>query len=389
MPIQLTSDQRRPVVCALGIAQTIAWASSYYLPAILATPAAAELGFQPVWIFAAFSFAMMISALIGPWAGRQVDRHGGRGVLAGSNLLFALGLVLFATSQNPASILAAWVVLGIAMGLGLYDTAFATLARLFGTGARAPIYGITLIAGFASTIGWPLSGYIEAQYDWRVASLVWAALHMVIALPLNLVLPNTLFSKATEPSPTEQPKKKFSASLQSSLLALVFATTAFTGTAMAAHLPRLIEAAGATTATAIAAGALIGPAQVFGRLLEFGFLRNLHPIHSAKIATLTHPLGVILLVFGGGGFAYLFAFAHGTGNGILTIARGTLPLALFGADGYGFRQGLIAAPARVAQAVAPVAFGFALAEMGAASLWIGAGLGILAYGALRLIQRDL
>jgi hypothetical protein len=169
-------------------------------------------------------------------------------------------------------------------------------------------------------------------------------------------------------------------------LAAVFAATLFVSAAMAAHLPALLQAAGASLAAAVAAAALMGPAQVAGRLLEFGLLRRVHPMLAARLAALGHPLGVGVLLVVGPVAAPLFAALHGAGNGILTIAKGTLPLALFGAHAYGERQGWLMMPARIAQALAPFAFGLALAAWGARALWLSAGLGLAAFAGLLLLR---
>ena len=155
------------VVLALGTAQTIAWASSYYLPAILAAPIARDLDLAPTYVFGALSGALIISGLLGPRVGHAIDRFGGRSLLAISNFVFAAGLLMLSAAHNVAVLVAAWVLLGIGMGLGLYEAAFATLARIYGTGARRSITGITLIAGFASTIGWPLSTWLYDEFGWR------------------------------------------------------------------------------------------------------------------------------------------------------------------------------------------------------------------------------
>lgn len=376
----------RAVVAALGTGQTIAYASSYYLPAVLATPMARDLGLSTVWVFAGFSVAMIVSALVGPLAGRMIDRNGGGRVLVASNLIFAVGLIGLAVCSGPVTLCLAWVVIGIGMGCGLYEAAFATLAGIYGRAARSPITGITLIAGFASTVGWPLSGVIEAQMGWRVDCLAWALIHLIIALPLNLALP-----PAVVPPPVSQavPRDAPPASrLTFWLLAWVFAATWFTSTAMAAHLPRLLEAAGASTAMAIAAGALIGPAQVAARLFEFGILSRFHPLLSARLAALTHPVGAAALLMIGGPAAYAFAVLHGAGNGVLTIAKGTLPLAIFGPAGYGLRQGLLNAPARILQAFAPLLFGFALERWGASAVWLTTGISLSAFAALMVIRKS-
>ncbi len=378
------------VVTALGSAQTLAWASSYYIAALLAAPMARELGLRVPTVFLAFSLALVVSAFVGPWAGRTIDRQGGRKLLMGTNLLFAAGLAGLGLAQGTWTLFAAWVVLGLAMGAGLYEAAFATLVRLYGHDSRNAITGITLIAGFASTIGWPLTAWMETAHGWRGACFGWAALHLVIGLPLNAALPTAQAAIAAAPAPTAvvsaEEVKPQHPMLVSVVLSFVFAVAWFTSTAMAAHLPRLMQALGASLAVAVAVGALVGPAQVAGRLLEFGVLRRVHPLLSARLANLAHPIAAIALLFAGPALAPVFALLHGAGNGILTIAKGTLPLVFFGPQGYGARQGWLMFPGRVAQAFAPFAFGLALDHWGAASLWVTTALGGAAFVALMALK---
>jgi len=372
---------RHWVVVRLGTAQTLAWASSYYLPALLAQPMARDLGVGTSTIFAAFSLALVVSALLGPLAGHAIDRHGGRPVLLGTNLLFAAGLGALALAQGPVGLFAAWALIGIAMGSGLYEAAFATLVRLYGQGARGAITGITLVAGFASTVGWPLTAWMEATWDWRGACAGWAALHLLLGLPLNAWLPRARLRPAPPApappdlaTPPEAPVPH--ARRTALLLSFVFAATWFTSTAMAAHLPRLLQAQGLPLQAAVAAAALVGPAQVAARLLEFGLLRRMHPLASARLAALAHPTGALLLAWAGGAGSVALTLLHGAGNGILTIAKGTLPLVLFGSLGYGLRQGMLMVPARVAQAFAPLLFGLLLDHWGTASVAATALLGV-------------
>ncbi|MBX3620446.1 MAG: MFS transporter [Rhizobacter sp.] len=395
----MTLTHRGAVVAALGTAQTLAWASSYYLAALLAAPMARDLGVSEPTVFLAFSVALVVSALMGPWSGRTIDRHGGRSMLMLTNLMFAAGLVLVGLAQGPWSLFAAWAVLGVAMGCGLYEAAFATLVRLYGQASRNAITGITLIAGFASTVGWPLTAWMASHHGWRGACFGWAALHLVLGLPLNAWLPRHASptpQPPVGPAPVEAPASSTHTpeasapeahpTLVSVLLAFVFAVAWFTSTAMAAHLPRLLQALGVSLTTAVVIGTLVGPAQVAGRLLEFGFLRRVHPLLSARLATLAHPLGAACLLLTGPAWAMAFAVLHGAGNGILTIAKGTLPLVFFGTQGYGARQGWLMLPGRVAQAVAPFAFGLALDRWGAGSLWLSAGLGVAAFLALMVLR---
>jgi len=387
-------SSRSSLVVALGITQTLAWASSYYLPAMLAGSIGKDVGTSASVIFGAFSVALLVAAAVGPYAGRLIDRLGGRPVLVVSNLLFAAGLLALSQALEVTHVFLAWAILGIAMGSGLYEAAFATAVRLHGQDARRVITGITLFAGFASTVGWPLSAYLESTVGWRGACLTWAALHLVIGLPLNLLLPRPHNSKPS----TEERKVDQSAGARLSpaqqrraafLMAFVFAATWFTSTAMAAHLPELLQSAGVTVAVAVGIAALVGPAQVAGRVIEFTLLKNAHPLLSARLATLAHPLGVLCLAWLGASAAPAFAVLHGLGNGILTIAIGTLPLLIFGAEGYGRRQGLLMVPARVVQAGAPFLFGLAVERWGAGSLWFSGALGLAACGALLVMTSDM
>jgi MFS family permease len=356
------AGRRSVIISTLGITQTLAWASTYYLPAIFADRISADLHISREWFFAVFSASLLLSGLLGPLAGRMIDKYGGRDVLALTNLIFAAGLVVLAFASNAAGLVLAWTILGMGMGFGLYEASFATVTGLWGRDARNAITGITLFAGFASTVGWPLSAFFIDAFGWRGACLAWAALHLVIGLPMNRLL----VPKAPAPVHEETAVEAAPASVPWAMivLAFVFAGGWFVATAMAAHLPRLLQALGATPAAAVAAGALVGPAQVGARLIEFSILRHASPMISARLATGLHPIAATLLALVGAPAAIPFVLLHGGGNGLLTIARGTLPLALFGAGGYGLRTGILAAPARILQGGAPLLFGLVLDRAG-------------------------
>jgi MFS family permease len=378
------SGRRLPIILALGITQTLAWASSVYLPAILADAIAQDLGISANWIFGAYSGALVIAGLLGPRIGRQIDRVGGRPVLSFSNLTLAGGLVLLGFTHSIPMLMAAWLLLGIGMGYGLYDAAFGALGRIYGESARGAITGITLMAGFASTIGWPLTAYGLAHIGWRDTCLAWAAAHILIGLPLNLLMLPRMPERTT--ATTSEAKPHIPIDRTMVLLAIAFALVWIVTGAMAAQFPRILEAAGASHVAAIAAGALIGPAQVLARVVEIGFLSRYHPIVSAKLAFAMHPLGALILAFTGGAGASVFAIFHGAGNGVITIARGTLPLAIFGPSNYGYRLGLLGAPARMAQAPAPLIFGFLIDWMGGGVLIVSSALSLMALGALFLLN---
>jgi predicted MFS family arabinose efflux permease len=374
------------VVLALGSAQTLAWGSTYYLPAILAAPMARELGVSTGLVFGAFSAALVVAAVLGPMAGRRIDLFGGRDVLAGSNLVFAAGLTTLGIAQGAGVLLAGWLVIGVGMAMGLYEAAFSTLAGIYGGKARGPITGITLLAGLASTICWPISAYLDAEVGWRSACFFWAAMHIVIGLPLNrFLVPLSAQHISSATNEAAHAGLRGSAGPQNhamALLALVFAATWFTSTAMAAHLPRVLQEAAASPAAAVAAAALVGPAQVAGRLLEFGVLRRFHPLLSARLASMAHPLGALAVIAFGAPAATVFTVLHGAGNGILTIAKGTLPLAIFGPSGYGLRQGILMVPARFGQAGAPFLFALLMERFGVSALLLSTTLGLAGLAAL-------
>ncbi len=400
---------RSSVVASLGVAQTLAWASSFYLPAMLAAPISKELGLASSTVFALLSMALILSALISPWAGRLIDRRGGRPVLLASSGLFALALATLAVAQGLPGLTVAWLLMGVAMACGLYDTAFAALVRIFGTDARWSITGITLIAGFASSIGWPLTAAMEAAWGWRGACSGWAVLHLLLGLPLNLWLPRAaapLLAATSVPKPTAvaaaadlglkvssgnstpaatavvaDPKRRALI-----LLTLIFTFMGCVSTAVATHLPALLQASGASLASAVAMASLAGPAQVASRLFELGVLSRFSPLLTARLATLGHPLGAACVLAAGSAAALPFVVLHGLGNGLLTIVRGTLPLALFGAQGYGARQGWIAMPGRLVGALSPWAMGLVLERWGAATLWLTAALALASLALLLLLQ---
>jgi predicted MFS family arabinose efflux permease len=282
----------------------------------------------------------------------------------------------------------AWLVIGVGMAFGLYEAAFSTLAGIYGRQARKAITGITLLAGLASTLCWPISAFLEAEVGWRWVCFSWACAHIALGLPLNRFLV-PLGKQASPPALHSTRGARQSVQPQNrpmALLAFVFVVTWFTSTAMATHLPRLLQETGATPSTAIAAAALVGPAQVAGRLLEFGPLQRWHPLLSARMAALAHPVGAMAIMIFGAPAMLMFPVLHGAGNGILTIAKGTLPLAIFGPSGYGLRQGVLMAPARFGQAGAPFLFGLLIERFGASSLLLSTALGFAALLALLVLS---
>ena len=388
----------------MGLAQIIASAAAQYLPAVIAVQAASALNLPHVALFAGFSLALVISALLGPFAGRLVDRLGGRPVLMLSNIFFALSLITLGFAQGLWTLVLAYVFMGLGLATGLFEVAFAALVRLFGREARSTITGLTLVAGFASFVGWTVSVYVEARYGWRGVCWFWALVHLCIGLPLHAMMPTPsriLASmadtkpKAIEPQKaittnsediTINPQQRRKEIIVGVLLAYVFAANAFVGMGLMMHLPRLLQEMGVAVALAFTISSFVGPSQVVGRLIDYFYMQRWHPLISTRWAAACHPVAALLLMIFAGPIAFVFVLVHGIGNGILIIARGNLPLAIFGANGYGRRQGWLMMPAKLAQAAAPFLFGLALTQWGTHILWLTLALGLSVLGALCLIS---
>jgi len=370
---------RRRTVVAIGLGQLLAWGSSYYLLATLARPMARGLGLPPVAVYAMFSAALLVAAVLSPIVGGWIDRQGGRRVLLASNAVFAAGHLLMATAQGPVSLALGWLLIGVAMPMGLYDAAFSTLVSLYRSEARRSIVGVTLIGGFASSVSWPLTAALEAHFGWRVACASWALLHLTLGAAIHFWWvppvrePLGMHGGAAPPPVAPLPR------VTMWILAASFTCSGFVFASMATHLPRVLEAVGCTPAAAVAAASLIGVSQVAGRLAEAGFLNRLHPLNAARLALSMHPAGVLLISLIGAPFAAAFTILHGFGTGLMTIVKGVLPLALFGPAGFGRRAGWLEAPSRVAQAVAPLAFGVGVERLGGHVLWISGAIALTGF----------
>jgi MFS family permease len=370
---------RGAVACAIGFGQIFAWGSSYYLPAVLAEPIARGMGWPLAWVLGGLSLGLLVSGLVSPLAGRVIERVGGRPVLAASAVLLAAGLLALAVAPTLAAYAAAWIVIGLGMGAGLYDPAFSTLGHLYGDDARPLITGVTLWGGFASTVCWPLSALLAAHLGWRGACAAYAALHLCVLLPLYAFgVPRAdHVIRPTKATAVAAPVAK-RAAFWLTALAMTFA--ALVMTIISVELPTLLRARGADAAAAIALGALLGPAQVGSRALELVVGRRGHPIWTMLAATLLVALGLAALLLDRA-FLALAVIVYGAGGGIRSIARGTLPLALFGREGYPTVMGRLAMPSLIAQAASPVLGGVLLNGLGADGML----LALLALGGANVV----
>lgn len=361
---------RLAVISALGLVEILAWGSSFYLPAVLAGPTAEDTGWPLAWVVGGLTVGLLVAAVASPHVGAAIHRRGGRPVLALAAVLLAAGLTMLAVAPVLPVYLAGWVMLGLGMGCGLYDPAFATLGRLYGAEARPAITTLTLWGGFASTVCWPLSALLVAQVGWRGACLAYAALHLAVTLPLVLFLIPT---EATLPGSTDTRRVEAGpVSARERRAFLLLAGVLVVGGAIMAqvsvNLITLLQARGVSLASAVSYGALIGPAQVGARIVEMALKGRHHPLWTLTAAFALVALGLALLAAGLPGVG-AWLVLYGGGNGVYSIARGTVPLALFGPVRYPLVVGRLARPGLVAQALAPPAGAVVRTHAGPDALW--------------------
>jgi predicted MFS family arabinose efflux permease len=358
------------VITALGITQILAWGSSYYLPAVLAQPIAADTGWPLTMVVAGVSLGLLAAGLAAPFVGRSIDRLGGRPVLAVGSVLIASGQTILAISPSLPVYFLGWLLIGLGMSAGLYDAAFSTLGRLYGEGARRAITTLTLWGGFASTVCWPLSAILVETLGWRGTCLVYAALQVGLSLPLHLFLIPRVERTAIMPAALRKPAHVDRSPLGALLLlGSILVLGATISSVVSVHLLTVLQARGIELSSAVALGAMIGPAQVVSRVIEMTVGLRFHPIWTMLAALGLNATGLFLLWTGLPILAAALVL-YGLGNGIYSIARGTLPLALFGGDGYATLMGRLAMPALLASAVAP-SLGAFLLDHGGPGLMIG------------------
>jgi hypothetical protein len=346
-------------VPVLGVTEILAWGAIFYPPVLMVPLIVAERGFSFTFAMGGFSAGLLTAGLLSPTVGSLIDRYGGHRVMPFGSLAGAAGLVALVYASHPVAYLAAWMLLGAAMSASLYDPAFATLGRIFGAQARQPITVLTLAGGFASTVSWPVTYALLGPLGWKGTYLVYAAVLACVAAPLHaFLLPRTRADPVVRAVDNGKPPPKVHHPHGAIffLLLAAFAFYAFVPSGLSANLLAILRRAGIDPATVVVIGTLFGPSQVAARLCEFIFARNVHPLGIARFAVgLLVAAFALLWAFGiSAKTAVVFAIMFGVANGLSTIARGAVPLALFGPAGYGRTIGRIARPALVVTAVAPV-----------------------------------
>jgi predicted MFS family arabinose efflux permease len=358
------SDPLPAAVCALGLAQIVAWGTAYYCLGVLAGPIAADTGWSRSFVYFGFTLALLAMGVVSAAVGRAIDRHGARSVMALGAVLISGGLAALSLVQSEVAYLAVWVVLGLGMRMSLYDAAFAALVQVLPSRGRRAISYLTLFGAFASTVFWVVGHYLNQSYGWRQTLVAFAVINLV-CLPLNwLGLARREARRAdadapeTAPAHDGPPLAGQMRTVAMVLFALVMSLNGFVFAVVTVQLVPLLEAAGLAAAAAVWVASLKGFAQFGGRLVEIVFGRNLRAITVARIAIGALPLAFALLLFAGGNLQLVVAFTllMGASQGVVTIVRGAVPLALFGAAGYGAVLGVIATPILVVNAVSPTIF---------------------------------
>ncbi|MDX2264753.1 MAG: arsenite efflux MFS transporter ArsK [Hyphomicrobiales bacterium] len=376
------------IVWSLGATQVIGYGTLYYAFSILAAGMAKDFNWTVDWVYGVFSAALLTGGLAAPFAGRWVDRFGAGQIMAAGSVVSAIALAGCALAHSPALFVLGLVAIEVAATLVLYDAAFAALAQLSGQNARRSITHLTLIAGFASTLFWPLTSYLNDWIGWRDVYFVFAGLHVAVCLPIHLMLAR---QTSGQPAPVPPEMEHFDIEARGSLaeadrvsafrlILLGFTLSGFVLSALLIHMVPLLTALG-FGATGLLMASLFGPAQVFVRVTNMAFGGNLHPVNLAIIASAMLPIAVTLLIAASewAPAALLFALLFGFGSGLTSIVRGTVPLALFGAHGYGARLGNLTAVRLIVTSIAPFIFAWIMQNVGvAAALWTMAALGTLA-----------
>ncbi|MCB1511739.1 MAG: MFS transporter [Hyphomicrobiaceae bacterium] len=384
-------------VHALGITQIVAWGTTLYALAVLGKPIMAETGWSSTVVFGGLTLGLLISGVISSWVGRLIDRYGAKRMMAAGGVLNALGLAGLAYATEVAHYYAAWALLGVSMRLTLYDAAFAALVQVTPTKGRRAISYLTLYGGFASTVFWPIGHLLNEAVGWRETCLIFAALNLLVCAPLNW---GGLARREPEDTPEAAPDPKVARKAPPPLLegsakiwamvlfSVATSAYAFIFGAAAVHLVGLIEATGIATAAAVSVASIKGIAQVGGRLWDIIFCRNMAPLNLARVPVWLMPVAFVVLMWAGGGLwvAVFFTVLFGAANGLITIVRGAVPLAMFGAKGYGEILGILATPYLLINALSPAAFAIVLDWGGQrAGLWLLFGASLISLLAMEIL----
>jgi len=346
----------RPTAIAIlliGIAQILVWGGSFFILSVLARPIMEETGWSRQWVYGGLSLGIFISGLLLPWIGKCIKRYGGREILAGSGIVTAIGLIIIACTHSLPWFIFAWMILGVAMAMGLYDALYAVLGNSYGKSAKTAIMTVTLISGFCTTLVWPLLAYGVTHLGWRMTCLVWAAVLIATIWPIYRISlpaePKTLTFKQSprnELIPVTVDKKIYL------LMSAIFMLAAIIMTVISIQLIDILQDGGLSLAAAVGITVFIGPSQVAARVMDI-LIKFKHPVTSLLISVVFVLIGLLLIAL----FpehAIIAVIVYGCGNGLRSIVRGTLPLAILKPEEFAIVMGRIARPSLIAQGATPI-----------------------------------
>jgi MFS family permease len=390
-----TIAERPPVaaILALGLTQIIGYGSLYYSFSILAPAMARALNWSSEWIFGALSAALLIGGLAAPTMGKWIDRFGAGRVMTAGSAIAAAALAACALSSDKIAFVVTLIAIETASNLVQYGAAFALLVQINPKVAQRSITYLTLIAGFASTIFWPITTALHAHMSWQSVYLCFAALNIAICLPIHAWLAfGASKSKDGARGPAKHVEPRLPPSIRTPAFVLMvtgFALESFVNAALLVHMVPVLSGLG-LGAMAVMVGTLFGPSQVLSRFTNMVFGGGLSQLTLALISAVLLPAALIILIATAPSVpgALVFAVVFGLGSGLSSIVQGTLPMALFGSEGYGKRQGQVLAIRLVISSTAPFVLAFMMENIGVPwSLTVAAIVGAIAVLAFIAIGR--
>ena len=398
LPASRRLPEHSPLLAGLALTRVIGWGSIYYAPAVLASHIQQEIGVRPTGIFGGITILLVIGAVISPALGRHLDNRGTRHVMALGAIVSATGFVLLSLAQGPMSYLAIWVVIGAGHAMQLANTGNVTVAQLMGERTRRVIGLMMLVTGLASSVFWPLTAWLSAAYGWRACLLVFAAFQLAIVLPIHLAIPAYRAKPLAGPGPSVRPEDERGRVPARErrpmfwLLALSFSASGLVSWGLPLHMIGLMQSAGIGAAAAVTIASLTGPATLAARAIDAVAGERL-PVEKVALAGLVlGPAACLLMASSPGStlVAATFVVIFSAAMGVIAVARATLPLALFGRNGFGAMLGRLTVPQNLTFAAAPLLFALLIERLGASgTLIISAAIQSLAVISMVLLVRRL
>jgi predicted MFS family arabinose efflux permease len=373
----LAARSGRPLfIAGLGLGQIASWGTLYYSFALIAERMGHDLGLSKPEVYGAATIGLLIASFTAYPVGVAIDRGYGRAIMAVGSALAGVLLLLWSQIVSLWPLYPLLAGVGLAQAMTLYEPAFAVVARRYGAAARRGITALTLWGGFASTVFVPLIQWLLNTIDWRGTLVVLGLINIALCVSLYLSIIN---SKMDAPSPTPESTTASSAPLsgrpvvrwalgQPAFWGLLVAFTVYYGmfSGLSYHLYSVLLERGLDSTTVVTVIALIGPAQVAGRIVVWRFAERASVRHVGRAVVLAFPVAIALLLVLPPGFMSLavFAVVYGAANGVITIVRGIAIPEMLTRSAYGAINSVLAIPATIARAVSP---------LGIALLWAATG----------------